>query len=251
MKATHLLLRIVLFAAAMTMATALCAQVPAEQGTASRNVWDGVYSQEQAGRGRTAYNISCSSCHRPDLSGFEGVLRGEKFMDRWREDSLDSLFSMIKRSMPRNDPGSLASDTYADIVAYILQQNEFPSGTTELKPEALKDIQVTGKNGAEPLPAGALVQTYGCVQQDPENNWVISKATNATRTRNPDKSSDADLKLAEAKTPGKRTFRLVDAAFYHPERYKDRLVEAKGFLVPDPTEGLSVTSLAPLSVSCP
>src|SRR5215475_8514562 len=73
----------------------------------SKTVWDGVFSEAQAQRGRTSYNKSCSGCHRPDLGGFEGVLRGQKFMDHWREDSLDSLFSNISRSMPRSDPGSL------------------------------------------------------------------------------------------------------------------------------------------------
>jgi mono/diheme cytochrome c family protein len=216
----------------------------------NRTVWDGVFSEEQAQRGRTSYNVSCSGCHRPDLSGFEGALRGQKFVDHWREDSLESLYSNIKKSMPRNNPGSLEPATYVDIVAYILQQNDFPVGASELKSDALKDIQVTGKDGAEPLPGGALVQTYGCVKEDPAGVWVVQQATYAVRTRNPDKSSDADLKAAEARLPGKATYRLVDATFYHPERYKNHMVEAKGFLISDPSEGINPTSLAALSNSC-
>ena len=150
-------------------------------------------------------------------------------MDRWREDSLDSLFSNISKSMPRNNPGSLDKATYVDIVAYILQQNAFPTGGSELKADILKDIQLTGKEGAEPLPAGALVQAYGCMKENPANTWVLTNATNALRTRNPDKSSDADLKAAEAKVPGTANYRLIDAAFYHPERYKGHhMAEAKG-----------------------
>jgi hypothetical protein len=42
----------------------------------------------------------------------------------------------------------------------------------------------------------------------------------------------------------------VDAAFYHPQRYKDQMAEVKGFLVADPRDGISVTSIAPLSSSC-
>src|SRR5262249_55807962 len=145
--------------------------------------------------------------------------------------------------MPRNEPGSLDAPTYVDIVAYILQQNGFPPGTSELKAGELKDIQLTGKEGAEPLPLGALVQAYGCIKEDTANTWVLSNATNAVRTRNPDKSSDTDLKEAEAKVPGSTTYRLVDAAFYHPERIKGRMAEAKGFLVKDSTEGISLTAL--------
>jgi hypothetical protein len=152
--------------------------------------------------------------------------------------------------MPRNEPGSLDSATYVDIISYILQQNGFPSGASELKAEALKDIQVIGKDGSEELPNGALVQVYGCVTEDAPKTWSVSKASRAIRTRNPDKSSDEDLKAAEAKLPGTATYRLVDADFYHPERYKDHLVEAKGFLAADATKGISVTSLSPLSNAC-
>ena len=44
--------------------------------------------------------------------------------------------------MPRDDPGSLEESVYIDIVAYVLQQNAFPSGAEELKSDAetLKSI---------------------------------------------------------------------------------------------------------------
>jgi mono/diheme cytochrome c family protein len=227
------------------------AQPALSQTASGKTIWDGVFSEEQVARGRTAYNISCASCHRSDLSGFESALRGQRFMDHWREDSLESLYSNIKKSMPRNEPGSLESATYVDIIAYILQQNGFPTGASELKADLLKSIQLTGKEGAEPLPAGALVQAYGCIKEEPSNTWLLTYATNAVRTRNPDKSSDSDLKTAEAKLPGKASYRLVDAPFYHPERYRGQMAEAKGFLVSDPSEGISLTTLAPLSISCP
>jgi mono/diheme cytochrome c family protein len=240
------------------MATAACALIvpvgvhaQPTQTRASQTVWDGVFSEDQATRGRNSYNVSCSSCHRVDLSGFEGALKGQKFIDHWREDTLDSLYSNIKKSMPRNERGSLQSGTYVDIVAYILQQNGFPAGDGDLNPDILKNIQVTGKDGRQSLSAGALVQAYGCIKEAAGNSWILTSALPAIRTRNPDKSSDADLKLAEARLPGKAIYRLVEAAFYHPERYKDHMAEAKGFLVTDPIDGISPTSLSPLSGSCP
>jgi hypothetical protein len=216
-----------------------------------KNVWDGVFTDNQASRGRASYNASCASCHRSDLTGYEGALKGQRFMDRWREDALESLYSNIKRSMPRNAPGSLETATYLDIVAYILQQNGFPAGVSDLSFDKLNSIQVTGKNGTETLPIGALVQVYGCIRDNPPNAWTLTSATKALRTRNPDKSSDTDLKRAEAKLPGDAYYYLVDAAFYHPERYKDHMVEVKGFLVANPRDGISVTSIAPLATPCP
>jgi quinoprotein glucose dehydrogenase len=222
----------------------------ASQSNADKSVWNGVFSEDQAQRGRLSYNKSCAGCHRPDLSGFEGVLSGQKFMDHWGEDSLDSLYSNIKKSMPRNEPGSLDSATYVDIISYVLQQNGFPSGESELNADSLKNIQVIGRDGPGELPNGALIQVYGCIKEDPANTWTLRTATKAIRTRNPDKSSDEALKTAETKLPGKSTYRLIDAAFYHPERHKDHAVEVKGFLVADPTPGINPTALSALSTTC-
>ena len=223
----------------------------AAQAPPAKSIWDGVYSEAQATRGAEAYRAACSGCHRGDLSGYNGALIGTTFMNRWREDNLNSLFTNIKTTMPRNNPGILKPDMYLDIVSYILQQNSFPTGQNELREDALKTIQIVGKGGAEALPAGALAQTYGCITAGPDNTWLLTRATSPVRTRNPDKSNDDDLKAAQAVPAGNQTFRLVDAAFYHPERHKDERVEAKGFLMKDPADVLSLTSLTTVSATCP
>ena len=38
---------------------------------ATRSVWDGVYTEEQAGRGKPLYNQHCASCHADTLMGGE------------------------------------------------------------------------------------------------------------------------------------------------------------------------------------
>jgi mono/diheme cytochrome c family protein len=228
----------------------LGATLAAAQTPATKSVWDGVYSGAQAERGNVAYRAACSGCHRGDLSGQNGVLIGTTFMNRWREDTLNSLFTNIKTTMPRNNPGILKEDMYVDIVSYILQQNSFPAGDTELRPDSLKTIQIVGKGGAEALPAGALAQTYGCITAGPDNTWLVTGATAPVRTRNPEKSSDEDLKKAQAAPAGDQSFKLIDAAFYHPERHKDERVEAKGFLMKEPADGLSLTSLTTISTHC-
>ena len=35
----------------------------------TKSVWDGVYSDAQATRGKTAYSEQCASCHGPELTG--------------------------------------------------------------------------------------------------------------------------------------------------------------------------------------
>ena len=232
---------------AMLMAAMM---VGAAQNTPTKSVWDGIYTEDQAKRGGDAYRAACSGCHRGDLSGFNGVLRGATFIDRWREDSLESLFNNISKTMPRNNPGTLKPEMYLDIVTYILQQNSFPAGENDLKPDALKSIHVIAKDGAASLPPGALAQVFGCIAAGPENTWLLIQGTAPARTRNPDKSNEDELKAAATRPAGTQTFRLVDSAFYHPERHKDEKVEAKGFLMKDPADGLSLTSLTSVSPSC-
>ena len=36
------------------------------------------------------------------------ALKGQQFMDNWREDSVKSLFTLIQTSMPRRAPASLS-----------------------------------------------------------------------------------------------------------------------------------------------
>ena len=110
-----------------------------------RTVWDGVYSDAQAKRGRELYNSKCLSCHGADLSGGEMAppLVGGDFGSDWNGLSLGDLFDRIRISMPQNAPGSLSGQQNADILAFVLQANKFPSGKTELAKDAmmLKGIQ--------------------------------------------------------------------------------------------------------------
>ena len=89
------------------------AQGPAKN-TDGRTVWDGVYTDAQAARGKTQYEASCSSCHR------DGPQRDDAFMRDWIGTDVDSLFSLIKGSMPAGAPSSLSDNVYLDMVAYML-----------------------------------------------------------------------------------------------------------------------------------
>src|SRR5215471_9957650 len=94
------------------------------QFPAVRTVLDGVYTEAQARRGEAQYQDNCSGCHGETLDGRTmGALRGEKFLDRWREDSLEFLFDHIKSRMPAGAPGSLSEGAYLDILAFMVEAN--------------------------------------------------------------------------------------------------------------------------------
>ncbi len=111
-----------------------------------RSVWDGVYTKEQVSHGQVLYNQSCSTCHGQGLEGVEmaPALAGGEFLDKWASLTVGDLFERIRTSMPADKPGRLSREVYADITAYMLSANQFPSGETELSPDTqvLKQIRI-------------------------------------------------------------------------------------------------------------
>ena len=116
---------------------------------ADKTVWDGVYTKDQSQRGQTAYAGDCMKCHGENLAGGEGgpPLAGDEFRQKWNAKTVGALFESIRKTMPSDDPGSLSSRQYADILAYILSVNEFPAGQKELEHEAapLNEIRIEVK----------------------------------------------------------------------------------------------------------
>lgn len=114
-----------------------------------RTVWDGVYTEEQATRGQAQYARTCASCHAADLRGSSTApsLVEESFSFQWADTSVGELLERIRTLMPSDRPNSLSGQTYRDIVAFILQSNEFPSGGKELDDDAdaLRQILITPK----------------------------------------------------------------------------------------------------------
>ena len=127
------------FAAVLVLHTAVHAQPP------SKSIWDGIYTEEQATRGKALYSQECSSCHGGELTGGEMAppLAGGEFMAGWDGLTVGDLFERIRISMPQNAPGSLSGQQNADILSFIFSASKFPTGTTELPKEAgiLKQIK--------------------------------------------------------------------------------------------------------------
>ena len=112
------------------------AQAPSSQTT--RSTASGVYTEEQATRGRDTYQMQCKSCHTPASH------TGTTFATWWDRKPLSELFQFVTTRMPKNEPGSLQPDEYADVVAYLLKLNDLPSGSEPLPADsvALKKIRI-------------------------------------------------------------------------------------------------------------
>ena len=116
-----------LAALALVTARAALAQPPRD---AARTTRSGVYTAAQAERGAEVYAGMCRSCHAP--ASHTGVT----FAKGWKGRPLADLFAYVSERMPKNDPGALAPEQYADVVAYLLKLNAMPAGSAELPPDA-------------------------------------------------------------------------------------------------------------------
>jgi len=234
--------------AAPCLALAACAYAQ----TPVRSTWDGVYTHEQALRGQAAYTENCQRCHHANLSGYGGVLMGTYFMESWRDEGLDKFFGLMKRIMPRDRPGSLTDQQYIDVVAYVLEFNNFPKGTKELTAADLPDVLVAGKEGPNAiLDFGSLVKVSGCLVQTGADEWTVFNGSAPIKTKDPEDSTGLELSAASAQALSDRVYRLQDTGFFHPEKSKDHRVEAKGFLTKQPDGGkLFVTSIQAMGGPC-
>lgn len=106
------------------------------------STWDGVYTDAQAQRGMEQYLQHCSVCHSASLQGNnEAPPLVGRFMPDWAESPLSDLYDYVGTAMPLDRPGSLNATANADIVAYLLKANGFPSGQSELGPGNLQSIR--------------------------------------------------------------------------------------------------------------
>lgn len=108
---------------------------------AARSTLSGVFTAAQANRGRNVYSSSCKNCHTAESH------TGATFAKWWAGKQLSDLYGFVTTNMPKNDPGSLAPEEYADVVAYLLRMNAMPPGKIELPPDPdeLQKIRISLK----------------------------------------------------------------------------------------------------------
>ena len=134
--------------AGVVLSIGLVGTTAAQNNASRRTVSEGVYTEEQAERGKAAYEAQCSSCHLSDLSGqaFAPALVEDMFKSRWQEGNVGDLFLVVKQTMPQDKPASLTDKEYAEIVAFLLKSNQYPAGTQELPPDPKVLNEVTFKS---------------------------------------------------------------------------------------------------------
>ncbi len=105
----------------------------------------GVYSAEQAERGKELYENYCGACHGFDMIATDSeaaTLTGGAFSFSWHRTTLNERFERISTSMPPRAGGLLEPQEYLDIVTYILSFNGYPAGDVELTPDTLAASEI-------------------------------------------------------------------------------------------------------------
>ncbi|MDD2704279.1 MAG: cytochrome c [Acidocella sp.] len=96
-----------------------------------------LYTDAQATAGSTVFSDNCAMCHGADLTGAAGpALIGQAFAAPGSNYTVGAIFSEIAEQMPAGQPGSLSQTQYEQVMAYILKENGFPSGSTALNYKA-------------------------------------------------------------------------------------------------------------------
>ena len=123
----------------------LQAQAPAGQGRGEVPPSEALFTSVQAVAGKAAYEGNCAVCHGPNVDDGNSAppLRGAAFLGKYAGKPAADLFSFVSTKMPPGNPGGLGGEEYAQIIAWVLQQNGYATGRKGLASDAAALASVT------------------------------------------------------------------------------------------------------------
>jgi cytochrome c5 len=84
------------------------------------------FGSAQATRGETVYESTCANCHQPDQ------FIGPRFVEAWNDRRVGDFYSLVRSTMPVDNPGGMKEQEYIDVVAYLLKANHASQGPDTL-----------------------------------------------------------------------------------------------------------------------
>ena len=193
--------------------------VVADAGQAQPRREGATYTDEQADAGLVLYRQYCASCHGENLDDgpFAPPLRGAVFRETWLPRSLEALFTLTSSTMPQDRPGSLDDESYAHLLALILQENGVESGQMPLPtdPEQLVALAPGWSSQGGGLSPGAALPPWPVrlnpldiirpvsdemLQDPPADDWLLWRRTYGAFGFSPlaqiDTATVSDLRVA-------------------------------------------------------
>ncbi len=231
---------------------------PPSPASGGSTLWSGVYTNEQAMRGKENYEKFCFRCHKRDLSGNDDAgantapaLVGERFVLQWADHTAVKIFTKLKTEMPPVYSEAVSDDIKIDILAYILKSNGFPAGSRELTTDrsVLEAIRFVPRNGdaVHREPRDLLpVQSVGCLTSE-GSGWTLTRGSDAVLDEEPRSAPPAD-----ASSPlGARRYVLIGVNRFTPKSYLGQKVEVRGLITTASADKLiHLTSLKAVAPTC-
>ena len=154
------------------------------------------YTAEQAEAGFDAYTQHCAACHGENLDDgqFAPPLKGVVFREKWLPRSLEALFIVTSTTMPQDRPGALGDETYAELLALMLQENGVEPDMTVLPadPELLAAMAPSWQSQGGGLSPGVVLPpwpvrrnpldsirpvTDAMLKDPPAGDWLLWRRT--------------------------------------------------------------------------
>jgi len=105
---------------------------------------DGVYTKAQAAGAKKQFDKICADCHAFTVAAKKKSedlpLGDEPFFENWSGRPLGELVTLIALTMPNDGSATVTEAEAVNLVAYVLQQNDFPAGSKPLTKESASAI---------------------------------------------------------------------------------------------------------------
>jgi mono/diheme cytochrome c family protein len=95
------------------------------------NLPGATYWLPQADRGERVFNQTCAQCHA------RAQFVGSAFVESWNDHRVSELYTLIRGTMPLNNPGGLKDEEYLAVVAYLLKANHAGAGKDSIGTDSL------------------------------------------------------------------------------------------------------------------
>jgi mono/diheme cytochrome c family protein len=214
----------------------------------ARSVWDGVYSAAQAAQGEKQYQQICQRCHGTDTrAGEEVSLWGDEFWKSWREDTVDNLYHYISANMPNDEPATLKTEQYLDVIAYLLKKNGLPAGETKLTVANAAGAHIYAKEGPGALPAETMVELVGCLAKL-DKGWQLVNSSHPARVKSKQVLRAANEKAEPLAGGPAMPLKFVMTKL---DSYVGKVMTVRGMLIGEGgQEGINVMTTQPSTDAC-
>ncbi|MBA2667001.1 MAG: cytochrome c, partial [Trueperaceae bacterium] len=171
------------------------AEVEAPGGPRSEDDEEGWFTETQVNAGEDAYAQHCARCHGVDLQG-NPPLVGGGFPERYT--TVLELYEYTRAAMPLDAPGSLDRQTYADVIAYVLHENGYPTGEERLEPVRAQMRELRLDRELADDPPAEEAEEEAPEEEAPEEEAPEDADENANDENGAAESDDADTENDEA-----------------------------------------------------